>query len=270
MSLMFSNGLLAASLLLGQPGSRADTLPTVPPLPVVQGEIIPAQNTVPGPTTQPTQPTQRPILGFFSREDRPILTKIQGWFKRDDQQQQQPTGQPPRGTTVIRETAPPLLNPPPVTSPSPSPPPASTDFPRRMPNPNSKATTPLEPLARESTPTTKEIQQTGVQQPTVLKDAKSPIRPELANKIGRDEKFEWITGQFEIENGTFVLYYATPETVDKYHGRLVLVPDKTDMKQYRSGDLISVRGQLTQRQTMQGVTPMYQVTLASLIDRPKR
>lgn len=270
MSLMLSNGLLAASLLLGQPSSPPESLPPLPPLPAVMGEkIIPVQNSVPNPPTllppQPTQPTQRPILGFFSREERPILTKIQGWFKREDPKEPQ-QGQP-RGGPVIRETAPPapILNP----APAPSTSPPVTDFPRRMPNPTSKATTPAEPLAKEMAPA-KEIQQTNLQQVAIPKASKSPILPALADKIGRDEKFEWITGQFEIENGNFVLYYATPETVDKYHGRIVLLTDKADLKQYRRGDLVSVRGQVTQRQTMQGVVPIYHVTLASMIERPKQ
>lgn len=255
MSVMLSNGLLAASMLLGQP-TPPDQLP---PLPAAQGEkIIQAQNSIPAPPTlqppQPTQPTQRPIIGFFTREDRPILTKIQGWFKRDDQQGTQ--GQP-RGGNVIRETPPPLLNTPPATSP---PAPPVTDFPRRMPNPTSKATPPTEA----------NIQQASLQQIAIPKGGKSPIRPEIANKIGRDEKFEWITGQLEIENGNLILYYATPETVDKYHGRIVLLPEKADLKQYQRGDLLSVRGQVTQRQTMQGAVPIYHVTLASLIERPKQ
>jgi uncharacterized cupin superfamily protein len=268
MSLMLSNGLLAASLLLGQPSSPAEPLA---PLPAVQEEkIIPVQNTVPAPPTlvppQPTQPTPRPILGFFSREDRPILTKIQGWFKRDEQPPppQPAQGQPPRGA-VIRETPTPIQNPAPVASPPPV-----TDFPRRMPSPTSKATAPVDPIAKEATPASKEIQQASLQQIAVPKSGKSPILAELTNKVGRDEKFEWITGQFEVENGNFVLYYATPETVDKYHGRIVLLAEKTDLKQFRKGDLVSVRGQVTQRQTMQGIVPIYHVTLASLIDRPKQ
>ena len=126
----------------------------------------------------------------------------------------------------------------------------------------------MDSLAKESAPNAKEFQQVSLL--GASKDAKSPIRPDLANKIGRDEKFEWITGQFEIESGVFVLYYATPETVDKYNGRIVLQAEKADLKQFRRGDLVSVRGLVTQRQTTQGIVPTYHVSMASLIDRPKQ
>lgn len=327
MSAIISQGLLAASLLLGQAGGsdQLPPLPSLPPLPTVQPDrtaptpaptppvalpaptpapmspsslplptpaptppvaapaptptlaptipmlppaqpsnVVPAQNTVPAPpvvTQQPSQPSQRPILGFFTREDRPILNRIQGWFKRDDPQQQPPQGY--RSGQVIRDPAPPTT--PPAFNP-PMPAPGGSDFPRRLPNPSSQASFPADPLAKESTGiSATDIQLASLQQAI----QNSPIRRDLANKIGRDEKFEWITGQFEIENGNFVLYYATPETVDKYNGRIVLLPDKTDLKQYRRGDLISVRGQVSQRTTMQGMVAIYHVTLATLIDRPK-
>ena len=105
--------------------------------------------------------------------------------------------------------------------------------------------------------------------PAVANSTKNPILPNLVNKIGRDEKFEWITGQIEVENGNFVMYYATPETVDKYNGRIALVPQKADLSQFRHGDLVSVRGQLAQRPSSQGMVPIYRITHASLIERPK-
>jgi hypothetical protein len=259
MSAILGNSLLAASLLLGQPAST-------PPA-SKQGEVVQVQNNGPTvPMLQPPQPQPqptRPILGFFRNEERPIWTKLTSWFKRDNQEQPQPmtTTQPLRGGTVIRETTPP-----PVLNSGPTPSLTPGDFPRRMPSPSSKITIPEPPVAKE---TGKQIQQTTVSQVAVPR-TKSPIKTELANRIGRDEKFEWITGQFEIENGNPVLYYATPETVDKYHGRIVLATEQTDLKQYRRGDLLSVRGTVSQRQTMQGIVPTYHVTMASLIERPKQ
>jgi hypothetical protein len=88
----------------------------------------------------------------------------------------------------------------------------------------------------------------------------------LAQRIGRDEKFEWVTGQLEMENGRYVLYYATPETVDPHHGKIVLSPAKVDMKTFRTGDLVSARGQLHTGRT----GAAYHLTSADLIERPKR
>jgi uncharacterized cupin superfamily protein len=95
--------------------------------------------------------------------------------------------------------------------------------------------------------------------------ASSPILPGNANRIGRDEKFEWVTGQLEVEKGRFVLYYATTETVDPHRGRIQLNPQKIDMTQFRNGDLVCVHGQMRA-----GVNPVYQLTSADLIERPKR
>src|SRR5262249_39392650 len=117
-------------------------------------------------------------------------------------------------------------------------------------------------------PSNTNVQQTALQiaLPT---NTKNPIRPEFANKIGRDEKFDWITGQIEMENGNMMLYYSPPEVIDSFHGRIVLLPQGADLAQFKKGDMISVRGQLVQRQSPQGVIPIYRVTQANLIERPK-
>jgi hypothetical protein len=247
MNPLLSGGLLAASMLLGQ---------TPEPPPKI---LVPAP-----PSMQPTQPRQGPIVNFFTREDRPILSRIQSWFKRD-----QPDANVPNGLQgkdkVIRETTSP-----PVTTPTPAP--GSTDFPRKLPNPSGKAPTTPEPVVKETIPGVKGVEQTTMKPDAGInaKAAKSPLLPYLVDRIGRDEKFEWITGQIEIENGTHVVYYATPETIDKFNGRIVLQPQKVDMTQFRRGDLVSVRGQVVQTKTSQGMVPAYQVTMASLIERAKR
>jgi hypothetical protein len=255
-SQLLTSGLLAASMLLGQTGQPSGSGPTYVPAP-------------PFFQTQP-QTTQRPILGWFNRDDRPVLGRIGGWFKRD--QQDAPAGRfapPPRGT--IRETE----QPPPIMTPTPT---APNDFPRRLPNPSSQAPANADPIGGSvveletpgvtETGAAKAIEQTTVQTPAAPK-MKSPILPALAAKIGRDEKFEWMTGQLEIENGNFVLYYATPETVDQYNGRIALSSPKADLSKFQRGDLVSLRGQLVQRSTAQGVVPIYRVSDANLIERVK-
>ena len=223
MNPLLGGGLLAASIILGQ-------TPEPPPKIILQGP----------PTVQPSQPTQRPILNFFTREDRPILNKIDSWFERDPN----PGTSVPGFTNdkVIRQTVqPPMIIPSTPTRTTP----ASSDFPRKMPNPSSKATTTPYPVAPGSqaelgnqSQGAKAVELTIMKQDggAVANVAKTPILAYLSDRIGRDEKFEWITGQFEIENGTHVLYYATPETVDKFHGRIVLQPQKVDMTQFHRGE----------------------------------
>jgi hypothetical protein len=250
MNPLFSGGLLATSMLLGQTQA-----PTPPPPQILQGP----------PAVQPSQPAQRPFLNFFNREDRPILNKIQGWFKREPYDANMPKDK------VIRETPPP-----PVTAPvTPATTPGTSDFPRKLPNPASKAPAAPDPLPSKATSSAKPIEQTirlsdAPKAGTDAKMSKSPILARLKDRIGRDENFAWITGQFEIENGTHILYYATPETLDKFNGRIVLTPQQVDLTQFRSGDLVCVHGQLVQSKSAQSMTPAYRVTSASAIERAKQ
>jgi hypothetical protein len=267
MNPLLSGGVLAAALALGQTSEP----PTVPPgalAPSVNPSSVPAPPTLPATpsTSSAAQAPQRgPIISFFMREDRPVLSKISSWFRRD------PSEPPPATPTKGLLQREPIAVP---TVPTPTPP-ASSDFPRRLPNPSSKATAPTADVAKETaTPVkgaepSKELVQTTAQQASAVKAAKSPIRAQFANKIGRDEKFDWITGQLELENGSYVLYYSTPETVDKYHGRIVLQPQDVNMKELHRGDLVSVRGQLVQRPAVPGMGPVYRLTSANLIERPK-
>ena len=75
MSPFLSGGVLAASLVLGQSGTPPasfGTPTTVPP--------PPSLSTTPTPAAPVAQPPQRgPIISFFTREDRPVLSKITGW-----------------------------------------------------------------------------------------------------------------------------------------------------------------------------------------------
>jgi hypothetical protein len=268
---LLSSGLLAASLFMGQ-------TPEPPPFPPLGAGKIAITQDVPTPLQQtqgktvqpspmPDRPS-RPLFGWFQREDRPLMNKLQGWFKREPQDS---TGQgtyiQPSRNGTFRETAPP-----PIGTPVPPPTP-SNDFPRKLPMSSQSNTPPITIVADTPTPLDSEgVQQAKIQEPATAKTtpAKTPIRSQFANKIGRDEKFEWITGQFELENNSYVLHYATPETVDKHNGRVVLVQSQENLKEFRRGDLISVRGQLSQRTTQQGVLTIYRVEQAHLIERPKQ
>jgi hypothetical protein len=251
MNALVSGSILVASMFVAQAESPRIVVKDAVPTPLA-GQVAPA----PGVGPQ-QQPMQRPILGWFSQSERPLISRWQKWWKGDDRRDPVPNNFPGKDG-VIREPAP--VGPAPLA-------PGTNDFPRKLPNSTSQGTTAKPEGAKAEA--SKPVQQTALrEQPAAT--AKSPILPQFANKMGRDEKFEWITGQLEIENGNHVIYYATPETVDKFHGRIVVLAQKDELKQLSRGDLISVRGTLTQRQTLQGSVPIYRLTDANLIERPKQ
>ena len=203
-------------------------MPTPPPADIQQAQ---GQTPAPAPATT-TQPA-RPIIGWFQREDRPVISRIQGWFKRDqkDAPKDIPTSNS-GNSVVIRENPVPPANATTPTAPS-------NDFYRKLPQPQSKGTAPSDANAMDTSAASSGIQQVSLQQTALPKNGKSPILPQFANRIGRDEKFEWITGQVEMENGNMVLYYSLPEVVDLYHGRVILLPQQADLKQFKTGDMVS-------------------------------
>lgn len=291
---------MAAGLLLGQSGATSDIVPA-------QGFRQPYGGYGPGQTLdQPSSSrswgwrSERPLFprlhSWFGRgsssSNQPNgqnMSIPQGQYGRYGQ----PNGmsQPDR-YSQFEQFTPPITNVPagsnprtryiyPTSNPRPLPTPITTepplgvptspsDFPRRMPNPQSRVEKGEPAIASAVSAQPVKGSRVEVNPATFRKaNEKSPILPALANKIGRDEKFEWITGQLEVENGGFVIYYATPETVDTYHGRVAL-QTQTDMSKFRRGDLISVRGQLVHRGGRIGRDgPVYRVTAADLIERPR-
>jgi hypothetical protein len=253
--------VLAASLLLGQTvqapvtsGAQAESKVYV----YNNGVLVPYSDGQRG-ALMGQQPT--------TDSHHPILSKIHNWFSKRSSGTNSPnsinTHETPPPPTIINSPIPskgsgnplPTITTPPASSPSTPP----GDFPRKMPTIQSSTRSnegavangdTISPAALKSLPTA----------------AKTPILPGNANRIGRDEKFEWITGQLEMEKGQFVLYYATPETVDTYHGRIQLSAQKVDMHSFSGGDLISVRGHL---HTGAGAA-VYQLTSADLIEKAKK
>jgi hypothetical protein len=230
-----SLSLMAASLMLGQATD-------IPPGPAVQpsGKVYVYNNGQLVPYGESPRSESR----------HPILHRIHGWFgKRNNTV--------PSGPAMTVETAPPPLITPNAgavkDNAAPPMPPATVptgDYPRKMPlsfGPPAPITETVSPAAMHSLPT----------------PAKTPISPANLNRVGRDEKFEWVTGQLEMEKGQQVLYYATPETVDPHHGRIVLNPLRVDMRSFHSGDLISVHGHLNPN----GV---YLLTNADLIEQARK
>jgi hypothetical protein len=93
---------------------------------------------------------------------------------------------------------------------------------------------------------------------------RGPILPSLVNKMGRDENFAWVTGQLEIENGKYVLYYSPADAVDVCNGRVILHTE-ADMSKVGQGDLVSVTGQL---QGQPGSGSVFFATTVTFIESP--
>jgi len=74
--------------------------------------------------------------------------------------------------------------------------------------------------------------------------AESKINPRFINSIGHAEDYTWITGQLDREGNRWVIRYATPDTVDRYHGQVVVAPG-VDLSHLNAGELVSANGQIT-------------------------
>lgn len=175
--------------------------------------------------------SQPPLLnrGSIFGPNRPILRKIGSLFGKKDQ-----------------------ANPVPMA-----------DFPRRMPNSLGVEGPLLRPLEAPF------VNQPGGLKPishqTIVASKKpTPILPKFAAKIGHEDDFSWVTGQLQHENGTWVIYYATPETVDRYEGKLLLHP-AGDMANLQSGDLVSAHGNVVHLPS--GRQAAYRATRVDLIER---
>lgn len=88
------------------------------------------------------------------------------------------------------------------------------------------------------------------------------INEKFVNKIGHEDDYSWITGQLDQENGKWIIRYATPETVDRFKGQIVLAPG-ANVSQLRPGDLVSATGQVIG----QGSAVIYRVATINLIER---
>ena len=67
------------------------------------------------------------------------------------------------------------------------------------------------------------------------------ISPRFVEKVGQPGDYSWITGQLEIRGNTYILHYATPETIDRFGGSIVLggIHDASNL---HNGDLVSAHG----------------------------
>lgn len=262
--------VMAAGMMLGQ----------APVLPSTGQSPAPKEYIYSGGVLVPVGEAQKPaISGQLEENKTPVLTWIKGLFKRgDDAPPHIIGGNAPAKTNDNAVMPPAEISAPPTAFPQK---PATTSYftPRnevlviqqngtteapKVDAPKNAATIeiPMVQTPKAAAPKVEIVSKVAF---TPAAGASSPILPINANRIGRDEKFEWVTGQLQIEKDHFILYYATPETVDPHHGRIQLNPQKVDMRQFQNGDLVSMRGHLSH-----GASPVYQLTSADLIERAKR
>src|SRR5262245_13803073 len=129
MTSILSTGLLAATMVVGQTTSE-------PPLATKQA---PLQSIV---QTSPSSQPSRPILGWLHRDDRPVMGRIQSWWKREPKEVV-PNNFPGRDEYKPIPVAP-------VSRPKETVPPA--EYPRKLPNPQSQGARPAAPIVKESAP----------------------------------------------------------------------------------------------------------------------
>jgi len=291
--------LAAAGLLAGQTGNYGPapySLTTAGPNVVAQapasgvGRFFPWRRSSanPAPAPEPQVEDDRP---FYQR----IGDRVGKMFNRSEEPTPRPNGTfGNRGTVIIDDgksfpgstTAEPPLGLP-TTAPSSTPlPPLSPSPPQRLPVGPSGGSAPVQSPAPgpfklsghsdagssdNLIPSFKSAT-VPASSPATVPTAKIPtsaaelaarpnrITPSLADKVGRDDKFEWITGQLRQENGRWVIWYATPEVIDPYEGHLPLLTD-ADLSKFHDGDLVSVHGSVV----TQGRSPAYRTTRVDLI-----
>jgi hypothetical protein len=249
--------VMAMYLLLGQ----TTDVPATPPAGNAKvyiysgGNLVPVEDAPKGAIVGQPAPAVAPA----AENNHPIRARIKAWFNRRSIDSAPLYDR--NGNGIGAPLSAPQMTPTPNTMPPAGGSGGSSDFPHKL------------PTIQQGPPVSGEmrvITDPSSIQPATLRSlptpVKSPILPVNAERIGRDDKFTWVTGQLEIEKGQPVLYYATPETVDTHGGRITLAAQKVDLSSFRSGDLISVQGRLA---TGLG-GPVYQLTNANLIDRPRQ
>ena len=183
---------------------------------------------------QPTAKSQPPLLNrgpMFGNSNRPILHKLGSLFGKKDQ------------VDAGQEIYP--------------------AYHQRMPSSSTSAEPPiLDPAVKPAVAEPQKIKPISYQAPSPAAKIANPILPQFADRIGHEEDFSWVTGQFEIENGVPVIYYAAAETVDRHNGRLVL-HIQGGLKGLQAGDLVSVHGSLVN----QSSNPIYRATRIDVIER---
>jgi len=107
----------------------------------------------------------------------------------------------------------------------------------------------------------------GVLADTLVSSSTAPhnlgaIQERFVNKVGQPGDYSWITGQIEIRNGVYILHYATPDTIDRFGGSIIVQP-QAELRDIRSGDLVSAHGTVAQERGR----PVYRTRSIDFIER---
>jgi hypothetical protein len=223
-------------------------------------------------------------------DNRPVLSRIKGWFNRGDNsntntnmrtERIEPIPTPTRGEVILEPGAGvpetyrrlPTTNEPPLAAPVPAPAAPRNIAPtpiRPVPVAPSVENPPvieIEPIsfrpAGQARGVVNAAQTAEVSKTSEVSQRHNPISPRFTEKVGQPGDYSWITGQLEIRGNSFILHYATPETIDRFGGNIVLsgVRAANDL---RSGDLVSAHGAVVEQP---GRAPLYQVTTVDLVER---
>jgi hypothetical protein len=277
--------LLTAALLVAQSPATPSAAPSTCPcqknnnnnisqvqyVQPVPAEIAPSSGYVasaPAPATDP-HPVWNRIRSFFRGNDTTVDANVTTVSNEPPVEQKRAWR--PMPTTTTTTTSPTTVTPvsAPIASPSiqtiPNSPTALPAAPVKIVTPVSSPNTSV-PVNSSmiATPSTS-VSQVSMTSPattvTALPSRPSKISPDLVNKVGHADDFTWITGQVRIENGVHVLHYATPETVDRYNGHVVLTSDK-DLRNVPEGAYVCVRGNVA---STTGTTTTYRVSALDIL-----
>ncbi|MCS7047387.1 MAG: hypothetical protein NZO58_13600, partial [Gemmataceae bacterium] len=213
-----------------------------------------------------SEPYRGPIQEPSWIDNRPILGRIKGWFNRNDNYSSGRYGAPmiridpaPGGTGPVAAPSAsgieyhrrlPTTNEPPLAAPAPLPKITTPDAAAPLP---SAPTAPagdkplqieVEPLSfRPAGSSGRGLVTASATAPASAAPSpdagSSAISPRFVDKVGQPGDYSWITGQIEVRGGTYIIHYATPDTIDTYGGRLEL-SSAQPLTEVRHGDLVSV------------------------------
>ena len=99
----------------------------------------------------------------------------------------------------------------------------------------------------------------------------SDVAKKFENKVGHAADYSWLTGQLQYvhaDGGLWVLRYASVGEQDKFGGSVILAPT-VNMKNFREGDLVSVRGDIVNeaRASLFAGGPLYRPSSVDMLER---